>query len=481
MASGDRPGSLQDFVGATPDLVDHFFNETLSPHVSGRRTKAPVPLEWSNWRDEQRAWRETAILFDQSHHMPQMWVRGPDAFRFLNRIGVNSFSKFEPGKAKQFVGCSPSGHMIGECVIYYHEADAFELVSGMHFQNWIQFQAETCGQDVRIERDLATADNPGQRSKFRFGMDGPHAERVFRDVVEGAAPEIPFFNFRKVRIAGCDVVALRHGMAGHKGVELSGRYEDAEIVRAALLAAGRKHGLRAGGTIAYFSTGAESGWIGYPVPAVFTDEAMRPYREWLAADSWEVRVQLGGSYRAASIADYYVTPWDMGYDRLVNFDHDFIGREALQRMAGEKRRTAVSLVWNKDDLEGIFRSAFEPGLPAKQINYPIAHYAFQHHDMVQNGRGEMIGVSVYSAYSVNEREMIALAILDRDHAEPGTEVTLIWGEPDGGSRKPQVERHRQAAVRAVVAPKPYARTVQELKLATIDRSADGGRALASGR
>jgi vanillate/3-O-methylgallate O-demethylase len=36
-----------------------------------------VPTEFSNWRDEQRAWRETAILFDQSHHMPELFVTGP--------------------------------------------------------------------------------------------------------------------------------------------------------------------------------------------------------------------------------------------------------------------------------------------------------------------------------------------------------------------------------------------------------------------
>jgi hypothetical protein len=39
--------------------------------------------------------------------------------------------------------------------------------------------------------------------------------------------------------------------------------------------------------------------------------------------------------------------------------------------------------------------------------------------------------------------------------EIGTEVTLVWGEEDGGSAKPVVERHRQAELRAVVSPCPY--------------------------
>jgi hypothetical protein len=42
-------------------------------------------------------------------------------------------------------------------------------------------------------------------------------------------------------------------------------------------------------------------------------------------------------------------------------------------------------------------------------------------------------------------------------------VTLVWGEPDGGTRKTQVERHRQTEIRATVAPAPYADAVRRMK------------------
>jgi hypothetical protein len=54
-------------------------------------------------------------------------------------------------------------------------------------------------------------------------------------------------------------------------------------------------------------------------------------------------------------------------------------------------------------------------------------------------------------------------MVDASHAEPGTEVTLLWGEPDGGSRKPHVEVHRQVTVAATVAPAPYAQAVRQFK------------------
>lgn len=472
----DTP-TLQQFVDRTPDLVDYFYNEVQSsPHtfVGERRSpgrSSPLPPAWSNWQEEQRAWREAAVLFDQSHHMPQLYIRGPGAFEMLKRLGVNSFANFVPGKAKQFVGCNPRGQMVGECVLYCHGGNDFELVSGMHFQNWVRFHAETGGYDVQWEQDLPTAENSGSRTRFRFGMDGPNAEAIFQEASEGGAPNIPFFNFARVRIAGCEVTALRHGMAGHKGVELSGRFEDGDKVRARVLDIGRKHGLKPGGAVAYFSACAEGGWMPYPTPAVYTGEDMRAYREWLPANSWEMRTQIGGSFRSRDIEDYYVTPWDMGYDRIIKFDHDFIGAEALQAMEKGPRRTAMSLVWNHEDVVRITQSLYGSELPYKHIAYPQASYCFQQNDAVRTGDGRLVGLSCFAGYSINEREMISLALIDRDHAEVGTELTLTWGEPDGGSRKLHVERHRQAPVRVKVGPRPYARAVQEMRAADLVRKA----------
>jgi glycine cleavage system aminomethyltransferase T len=455
--------SLQQFIDSKPNLIEYFYNDVESPHTQFRLTLNPAPQQWSNWREEQRAWREAAVLFDQSHHMPELFLRGADALKLLTRIGVNSFASFVPGKAKMLVGCNPRGQMIGECVLYYLEKDSFELISGMHFQNWVHFNAATGGYDVSVERDHPTSENPKGRTKFRFGMDGPNAEKIFKEVVEGEAPEIPFFNFAAVKIAGCEVLALRHGMAGHKGVELSGRYSDGPKVRETLFAVGKKYGLRPAGTIAYFSACAEGGWMAYPTPAVFTGDDMRAYREWLPADSWETRIQLGGSFVSNNIEDYYVTPWDMGYDHLVKFDHDFIGREALEQMVQGPRRTAVSLLWNKEDISKIAGSMFEPGLAYKAINWPAASYSWQQNDEVRSPDGRLVGLAAFSGYTINEKEIISLALIDQAYAAPGTPVVLTWGEPNGGSRKPHVERHKQMQVRAAVAPKPYSKAVQKLQ------------------
>jgi glycine cleavage system aminomethyltransferase T len=190
---------------------------------------------------------------------------------------------------------------------------------------------------------------------------------------------------------------------------------------------------------------------------------MRGFREWLRADSWESQFQLGGSFRSRNLEDYYVTPWDLGYDRILKFDHDFIGRDALERRQHLPHRSKVTLVWNREDVLKVFGSMLQPEAQYKYIDLPIADYGFPHLDEVKSENGKFIGLSALCGYSVNEAEMLSLAMVSSECAQPGTQVVLTWGEPDGGSRKPRVERHKQTQIRATVAPAPYANAVRTMK------------------
>src|SRR3712207_4951950 len=149
-------------------------------------------------------------------------------------------------------------------------------------------------------------------------------------------------------------------------------------------------------------------WMPYPLPAIYTDPRMRAFREWLPADGWEASQQLGGSFRAATLEAYYVTPWDLGLGHLLHLDHDFIGRHALEEMAGGEHRTKVTLVWDKEDVLAIQRSLLEPGVPCKYLDLPVASYSFQHTDQVLDGH-RLVGVATYTGYTVNEPDILSLA------------------------------------------------------------------------
>jgi len=441
--------SLEEKLQAVGSAVEMARDSQIGPYVY-----PAVPAEFSNWRDEQVAWRETSALFDQSHHMLDLEIEGPGTIELLSHVGVNSFESFAPNKAKQLVACNEDGYVIGDGILFFLDEDKVRLVGRPSAHNWVQFHAETGGYDVTLSRDERTAVNPtGGRQLYRFQVQGPTALDVLAKANGGSLPEIKFFNLGELAIAGHAVRALHHGMSGVPGLELFGPWEDREDVRAAIVEAGRDFGLRQVGSRVYATNTLESGWIPCPLPAVFTGDGLKAYREWLPAEGYEGTGSLGGSFYSEDIADYYLTPHDLGYWPFVKFDHDFVGREALQAMGEEPPRRKVTLAWNGEDVANAIGTLFEPGEPAKYIDIPLSNYATWPNDKVLRD-GALVGVSTFSGYSYNERSFLSLAVVDAD-VELGAEVTLVWGEEDGGSAKPVVERHAQTEIRAIVSPCPY--------------------------
>jgi vanillate/3-O-methylgallate O-demethylase len=90
--------SLEQRLQETGDAVKLARNSQIGPYVY-----PAVASEFSNWRDEQIAWAETCALFDQSHHMTDLTLEGPDVIKLLSDLGVNTFGNFQVNKAKQFV------------------------------------------------------------------------------------------------------------------------------------------------------------------------------------------------------------------------------------------------------------------------------------------------------------------------------------------------------------------------------------------
>jgi len=240
-----------------------------------------------------------------------------------------------------------------------------------------------------------------------------------------------------------------------------GPWADGPVIHAALLEAGKAHGLTLVGGRCYSSNTLESGWIPSPLPAVYTGEKMKPYREWLTVDHYEAKASIGGSFVSDKVEDYYLTPWELGYGFFVKFDHEFIGRAALEKMAQGPHRKKVTLALDNVSVTDALYTMFDEGLRAKFIEFPSAVYSMHPFDRVTVD-GKLVGLSTWVGYSANEGKMLTLAMLDERHAVPGTEVNFHWGEPDGGTAKPTVERHKQVEIKAVVSPLPYsnvARTV----------------------
>jgi vanillate/3-O-methylgallate O-demethylase len=360
---------------------------------------------------------------------------------------VNTFKNFGPNKAKQIVTCNHEGHVIGDAILFGHSENKVSIVGRPSVPNWVEYNAIVGNYDVKVTRDERSVSNPTGRLLYRFQIQGPNALDLIKAVHEGEFPEIKFFNMGDLKIAGCKVRALNHNMSRMGGLELHGPAADGETVRAAILKAGKQFGLVQGGARSYSTVSPESGWIPSPMPAIWT-EKLKAYREWLPDNGFEANASIGGSFSSNNIEDYYQTPWDLGYGRHVKFDHDFIGREALEKLEPQPHRRKVWLRWNKEDSLKIFASQLGDGERYKYMEMPNAYYAILPFDKVQIN-GKLVGLSTYTVYTVNVKGWFSLAMLDEDVAE-GTEVKLVWGEENGGSNRPVVERHVQTEVRATV-------------------------------
>ncbi len=451
--------SLEDVVQSTDNIAGMLRNSKIGAYVY-----PVVPSEFSNWRDEQRAWRETAVLFDQSHHMAELTVEGPDAETLLSSLAINSFADFPVTKAKHFVPVSYDGHVIGDVILFRPGENEFNMVGRVPTVNWVQFHAETGDHDVSIERDDRSPSrpmgNPVRRRHYRYQIQGPNAMQVLEKLNGGPLPEVTFFNVGTMKVAGREVPAFRHGMAGAPGVEIWGPHEEGEEVRAAILEAGEEFGLVPVGSRAYATNTLESGWIPSPLPAVYTGERMKAYRQWLPADSYEAAGSIGGSFASDDIEDYYLSPYELGYGFYVKFDHDFIGRDALEAMDGQPHRHKVTFEWNTDDVVEVMASLFSPpGENNKYIDLPLSNYTSATYDRVERD-GELVGFSMFSGYTFNDRAMLSLGVVGPD-IEVGDQLTLVWGEENGGTAKTTVERHQQTEIRVRVAPTPYSRDARE--------------------
>jgi len=452
--------NLEQLLRAAGNPVEMLRNSQIGAYVY-----PVVAPEFHNWRSEQWAWQHSAVLFDQSHHMVDLFISGPDALKLISDTAINSMKGFAVNKAKQYVPTTPYGHVIGDGILFWLAEREFVYVGRAPAANWLMFHAETGGYDVQIVKDDRSPSRPMgkpvKRVNWRFQIQGPRAWEIIEKLHGGPLEQLKFFNMSEMNIAGRTVRTLRHGMSGAPGLEIWGPYDEQEEIRAAILAAGKDFGIVPCGSRAYPSNTLESGWIPSPLPAIYTGEKLRPYREWLGPDSYEATGAIGGSFVSDKVEDYYLTPYELGYGPFVRFDHDFHGREALEALDKDSQRRKVTLAWNGEDMAKIFASLFDPdGAQYKFFDLPLANYASSNYDKVVDAGGATVGLSMFTGYSYNEKTALSLATIDPE-IPVGTELRVVWGEPDGGTRKTTVEPHKQIEVRAVVSPVPYSRVARE--------------------
>jgi vanillate/3-O-methylgallate O-demethylase len=443
----------------TPSLQDGI-DEAGSPIKLLWKPNAPglqvpvLPPEFVGWREEQASWRNSAAFMDQSFHMKQIFVEGLDAKRILSDISVNDYEDFVIGRAKQFVAVTPKGDMISDAIVMRLDAEKYVISGIAAAETWVRYHAQTGGYNVTYLTDpnsgqrltgpgrgnSGTVAAGGEPVLFRYQVQGPRALELVEHAFDGPLPPIKFFHSVPVSLAGRTFRAFRHGMAGMPGYEFIGEYKDAEVVKEALLGAGKSVGVVPVGGLAYYTGCIESGWLPLTTVGIYTLPEMADYRRYVGLYTYEGQIPLHGSYFSENIEDYYVSPFDLGYGRFVDFKHEFIGRAALEESKDRVHRTKVTLVWNEADVRKVL---------GENLGYMYTHTR----DRLESGP-EFVGYSLNAAHICAEGTVLSLALLENKYASPGTELSLAWGEHPGPGTSPDAHQDFPR-IRVTVQPAPY--------------------------
>jgi len=406
------------------------------------------PLEYNGYVPEVLATKRTASLGTSLNgNSPVYDVTGPDALEFLRSVCVNSFKGFEVGQIRHGVLCDEQGRILTDGVIARIADDTYRTY-------WL-----APALAYRLERsDFDVTGVDQSFSEFFFQIAGPRSLEILENATREDLHDIGFGRHRMSSIAGVPVRVLRLGMAGGLAYEVHGDMAQAEAVYRAIWEVGQPYGIVKQGRISYVMQHTEAGFpninMHYPMPWYEDADLGAYYDQHPIHNFYNKYRDLVGSV-GQELEARYVTPFQVGWGNLVDFDHDFIGKEALLREAEADRWARVTLVWNADDIADVVASQYrgEEVEPADRIEErPVdvyfnlnGHTGFVYHADWVLADGERIGTSVGRINSVHYRRMISIGLIDKRYAAEGNEITVLWGRPGTPQRQ----------IRATVARSPY--------------------------
>lgn len=397
--------------------VKYLFYNFFTPYVQ--------PFEYTGWRDEQLSWEKTVYIHAGLSCAPYFRFQGPDATKFLMKHCTCTFENFPVGTGKHAITCNEKGIITSHGMLFRLDENCYDTYFMLSLMGYYKEEA--------ANYDMEAVNLTGQ--KFLFQIGGPRSLELLEKVTKSDLHDIRFMRFRNSSINGKEVRVARMGMAGTLAYELHGDTKDAYELYDLIYRAGEEFGIRRLGWHAYMM---EHTICGYPQTSYHFACEIPGYPDNTGNVSGSIGKETAG----------YTDPYSLGWGFCVKFDHDFVGRKALEEMKANRKRKMVSLVWNHEDILKVYASQFtdDPYCPIDEPNDLAKDYRVAvHQDKVLDADGNMIGISSGRMMSLYYHEMVSQCQLDLAFCKEGTEVYVLWGEPGT----------RQLKIRTTVARFPY--------------------------
>lgn len=396
-----------------------------------------IPFEYSGWRNEVMSWKTGCYLHAGLNPPLAFRVAGPDAMKFFADYSVNSYANFPVGNIKHCIMCGESGHIMTHGVLMRIAEEEF---LSYFLAPWAIYKLAQGNYNAKGEFLF---------NIFVLQLGGPKALEILEAATGECIHDIRFGRQRMSAIDGIPVRLVRMGMAGTLAYEVQGDTKDVLAVYNALWKAGEPLGMTKLGFHAYQMNHTENGfpqsWVHFPV--AWNEEP----------GIWGFLAKMGGPVRkpaqllgsmGAEMSARYRNPIELGWGKTVKFDHEFLGRAALESYAAKPQRKVATLEWNAEDVTDVYASLFRdqepyPQMTPVQFSQENGRHTMYADQVLKNGK--LVGVSSGRTYSLYYRQMISMASIDVEYGEIGQELTVLWGSPGT----------RQKEIRARVARFPY--------------------------
>jgi aminomethyltransferase len=315
-----------------------------------------MPVQYSGIIEEHRAVREAAGLFDLSH-MGEFLVRGSDAAEAVDRLVTNDIRGLEEYQVRYTPMCYPDGGIVDDLLVYRYPDHLMLVVNAANIEKdlaWVQEHLQGDAQVENVSDQVAL-----------IAVQGPKAESIHQPLTEVDLGAIPYYHFAVATVAGADATVSRTGYTGEDGFELYVSPGDAPHIWRTLGQEGKDAGLKPIGLGARDTLRLESGYMLY-----------------------------------GNDIDETTSPLEAGLGWTVKFgDHDWVGREALERQKAE----------------GVRRRMVAFDMQDKAI--PRPHFPVR-------VNGERVGELTSGTFSPTFGHGIGLGYVHTQVAKPGTEAEI---------------------------------------------------------
>jgi len=198
-----------------------------------------MPIEYSGIIDEHLTVCNAVGVFDVSH-MGEIWVKGPRAQAFLQRMMSNDVANLEIGKAQYSAIINNQGGIVDDIIVYHYEPEKYMLVvnaSNLE-KDWNWF-VDNNQEKAELEN---ASDNIGQ-----LAIQGPKALETLQKLTKVDLTKIPYYSFviGNLKGSGLDNVIISNtGYTGAGGFEIYFYNQYGVDIWNAIFEAGKEFGIK---------------------------------------------------------------------------------------------------------------------------------------------------------------------------------------------------------------------------------------------